>query len=407
MPSISHLCPSVRFNLILNMKVRLGHAWVGFSAAVEVIKAQNISIFPPELAYLLPSGFEGNVSQSFLQTIPSNQQLSGLFSSAQNSTFIAYDQEFIDLFGPEPKLDPVTSSSVPFADEMGVWVWDHNQVWMASSAVNGTTYVSVLDLSTGNVSVLNSSIDVLNPNGGGYHNGLVYIAGDGNETVPPSIYQVNPSTGETSVIVNSYFGLRFGGPNDLTWAERGGKSYMFFTDDPLSAIYNGGDLPQVPDAVWRFDPQAKTLLPVIDRTDVLVPNGIRVNANSTLLFVTDTPPLTYGANSTTASSAIYVFDLDEDGFPSNRRLFGIAERGIADGIHLDDAGRVWTGEADGIVIRNSKGKVIGMVNSLTILGADSPGPLENFALAGDKLIILAYDRIYSVQLTFTVVTNMT
>jgi len=181
---------------------------------------------------------------------------------------------------------------------------------------------------------------------------------------------------------------------------------MYFSDDPLASLYNGGNFPQLPDAVWRYDPQEKTILPVIDRTDVLVPNGIRVNADSTKLFVTDTPPLIYGAN-ITASSAIYVFDLDEKGFPSNRRLFGIAERGISDGLHLDDAGRVWTGEADGIVVRNSGGKVIGMFNSLAIFGVGSAFTLQNFAIAGDRLIVLALDKIFSVGLSRSIVKNLT
>jgi gluconolactonase len=279
-------------------------------------------------------------------------------------------------------------------------------MWMASASVAGISYVSVLDLSTGTISKLNSNIDVLNPNGGNYHNGKVYIVGDGNATIPPSVYEVDPTTGNTTIIVNSYFGLRFNGPNDVTWATRNNKSYMYFTDDPLSSIYNGGDIPQIPDAVWRFDPQEKTLLPVIDRTDVLVPNGIRVNADSTKLFITDTPPLIYGANFT-SSSGIYVFDLDDNGFPSNRRLFGIAERGIADGLHLDAAGRVWTGEADGIVVRNSGGKVIGMFNALAIFGQGESGTLQNFAIAGDQLIILALDKIYSVKLSSAVVKNLT
>lgn len=181
---------------------------------------------------------------------------------------------------------------------------------------------------------------------------------------------------------------------------------MFFTDDPLASIYNDGNFPQLPDAVWRFDPQQKTLLPVIDRTDVLVPNGIRVNKNSTKLYVTDTPPLIYGAN-ITASSAIYEFDLDENGVPSNRRLFGIAERGIADGLHVDDEGRVWTGEADGVVVRNSDGRLIGMVNSLAVFGEGGSGTIQNFAIAGDRLIVLALDEIFEVRLSGSVVEGMT
>lgn len=184
------------------------------------------------------------------------------------------------------------------------------------------------------------------------------------------------------------------------------KEYMFFTDDPLASIYNNGNLPQLPDAVWRFDPQQRTLLPVIDRTDVLVPNGIRVNKNSTKLYVTDTPPLIYGAN-ITASSAIYEFELDEHGFPSNRRLFGITERGIADGLHVDDEERVWTGESDGIVVRDSDGRVIGMVNSLAVFGKGGSGTIQYFAIAGDRLIVLALDEIFEVRLSGSVVKGMT
>jgi len=298
---------------------------------------------------------------------------------------------------------------------------------MASAGQDDVSYVSILNLNDHSVRRLNSSngVEVLDPNGGGYHNGKVYIAGDGNHTVPPCIYEVDAITFETQVVVNSYFGLRFGGPNDLVWASQdgGNRSWLFFTDGPLSSICNGGASPQLPDATWRFDPVEKTVLPVIDRTDVLVPNGVRVNKNSTKLYVTDTPGrLIYGAGTVqtssgqtvfagSESSAIYVFDFDQDGFPSNKRLFGIAERGIADGLRLDNEGRVWTGEADGIVVRSSAGKILGMINALAIQGAQvvdsDQSPLQNFALAGDLLVVFAFNKIYTVKLSSQIVTNMT
>jgi gluconolactonase len=111
------------------------------------------------------------------------------------------------------------------------------------------------------------------------------------------------------------------------------------------------------------------------------------------------------------SSGIYEFDISDDGRPRNKRLFGIAQRGIADGIHLDDSGRVWTGEADGIVVRSPEGAVLGMFNALAIQGVQmvdsGEAPLANFALAGDRVIILAYDKIFSVQLSHRIVSEMT
>ncbi|OQU93959.1 SMP-30/Gluconolaconase/LRE-like domain-containing protein [Cladophialophora immunda] len=372
--------------------------------------------------YLLPS-LNGNVSQSFLQTKTSTNSL----AHCENADLISYHDEFSALFAPNASLDLIYTepNGEPVADEMGIWLWDHGQVWMASAGVNKTSYVSILDLNQKTVTQLKSAngIEVLNPNGGGYYDGKVYIAGDGDATTPPCIYMIDPVTFHTEVVINSYFGLRFGGLNDLTWASREGKSWLFFTDDPLSAVYNGGRSPQVPDACWRWDPVEETLLPVVDRTDVLVPNGIRVNKNSTKLYVTDTPdPLVYGAGvvqtssgaevfTGSQSSAIYSFDIDEDGNPSNRRLFGIPERGIADGLHLDDEGRVWTGEQDGIVVRSPTGKVLGMVNALAIQGVNvvdtGKSPLQNFALAGDLLVVLAFDQIYTIQLSSQIVSGMT
>ncbi|KAJ5612846.1 hypothetical protein N7510_006040 [Penicillium lagena] len=388
---------------------------------------QNILILEPTSLYNLPATFKGNYSQSFLQT-------DGLFngtaqeaSSQMRKPFIAYDDEFANLLAANATLELIYNSSdlKPVADEMGIWVWDHNQVWMSSAGIDNVSSTYILDLNNHTVKpfdVSSNGISIVNPNGGGYFNGKLYIAGDGNMTIPPAIYEIDPVTHEAQVVVDSYFGLRFNGPNDLTWAQRCNKSWLFFTDDPLSYYFSNGEYPTIPDAIWRWDPAEKTLLPVIDRTDILVPNGIRVNKDSTKLYVTDTPStpipgsgfeqvssmeLYYGSD----SSAIYVFDLNDDGFPHNKRLFGIAQRGIPDGLHLDDNGRVWTGEQDGIVVRGPTGKVLGMINALAIQGkqgVDSDKmPLQNFALAGDKVIVFAFNKIYQVQLSHTIVKNMT
>ncbi len=70
--------------------------------------------------------------------------------------------------------------------------------------------------------------------------------------------------------------------------------------------------------------------------------------------------------------------------------------GNADGIHVDDYGRVWTAERDGIVVRGPRGKELGVFNAEVLV--DEKVPIANFALAGDKLVILAIDRIWVVGL---------
>lgn len=84
---------------------------------------------------------------------------------------------------------------------------------------------------------------------------------------------------------------------------------------------------------------------------------------------------------------------------SNKVLLGITREGVSDGMKVDDKGRIWTAEYEGIVVRNSFGKVIGLFNKEYILGSPTPKvEMANFALAGDTLVLLAVDRVYTVKL---------
>lgn len=93
-------------------------------------------------------------------------------------------------------------------------------------------------------------------------------------------------------------------------------------------------------------------------------------------------------------------------FPVNRRVFGLVREGIADGIHVDDDGNVWTAESEGVVVRNPKGRVIGLFNAAYFQGevAAAAGiPIANFALAGDTLVIFGVSSLWTVKLGKTVV----
>ena len=49
-------------------------------------------------------------------------------------------------------------------------------------------------------------------------------------------------------------------------------------------------------------------------------------------------------------------------------------------------------------MRRPDGKVLGVFNSEALLVGNGLPPMANFALAGDKLVILALDRVYVLQL---------
>ncbi|KAF7946595.1 hypothetical protein EAE96_009590 [Botrytis aclada] len=376
-------------------------------AVLNISFSTSISI-DPESTYLILPDYHGNINQSFLDTETNNVNLSVSLTSAKSNAFISYDPEFLKLLGKNPTATLIAQRNDSFANEAGIWVPDRNEVWFTSSSIDDTTTISVLNLDTSKIHTPITSIPIINPNGGTYFNHLVYLAGDGNATISPAIYAIDPATGHTEIIINSYFGVPFNGPNDLTWVNHHGTPYLFFTDDPLSSLYDGGPSAVLPDAVWRFSPRTKSLVPVISRADILVPNGINVNAAMDTLYVTDTTPITAsdsgGYNS--GSNAIYKFDLDTDMFPINKRLIGISRTGIPDGIHVDDMNRIWTAEGEGIVVRNHLGKVLGLFNAEVFLDdpAGEPGiEIANFALAGDILVVEGSGKLWTVKLAEVVV----
>jgi gluconolactonase len=152
----------------------------------------------------------------------------------------------------------------------------------------------------------------------------------------------------------------------------------------------------------QFTPQKHSLRAVISRNDILAPNGIAHDPSSRLLYVTDVSATRVAGPgaSRSASVAIYRFTLDSDCNPTNKVMFALPRSGLADGIHVDDFGRVWTAEYNGVVVRGRDGRELGVFNAEAL--GDAGIPIANFALAGDKLVVGAYDRFWVVQLGMNV-----
>ncbi|KAL1593750.1 hypothetical protein SLS60_010482 [Paraconiothyrium brasiliense] len=334
--------------------------------------------------------------------------------AAQSSPFISYDEEFDKILGSSPQVLQVANSSKPFAFEAGVWVPDLNQVWFTVFLDPPPGYLTILDLNTFKTyrpNLIGPGAPVLvNPNGGCYFDGLVYITSFGNATTSPTIVSIDPHTYETKEIINSFYGLPLNGPDDVTFAMSRTTSQpcMFYSDFYFAAEGLPGvwDAPQqLPNAVWKFSTAEKTLQMVVSPLDVQTPNGLAVDRENTLLFVSDGPDSAVFGQPYTAfsgSAGLYVFDLGgEDGCtPQNKRMLGIARQGFANGIKVDDYGRIWTFEYEGVVVRKPNGKVLGLFNVYAILGRDSPdvAPGANFALVKDDLYILGFNKIWKLKL---------
>ncbi|CAK7216994.1 hypothetical protein SCUCBS95973_003001 [Sporothrix curviconia] len=393
----------------------------GRCSSADSLAATVVSL-PATYQYQLEVPFSSNVTKDFVDsTTTGNDTVNEALAAAQKAAAISYDAEFDAIVGEFPSIRTVATLDGPNAYEMGAWVYDRNELWFTSSIIAGTTDVYKMDLGTYNVSKLTlpppsnlPAFQATNFNGGIYHNGSVYVTLSGSNNGSSGIVRINPATLENEVEVNSWFGLELVSVDDVSivYARATRETHVFFTTLDIHGWTNatGTRNISVPDAIWRLTLETQTLRPVLTRSDNQNPNGVAIDAANQAIYFTETPypGEVSGPDANPASagiSVIYRYDLNANTrfVPCGKTTFGFARSGAADGTKVDDYGRLWTGEYEGLVVRNPAGKIIGVFNKAYLLGTQAPAiELANFALAGNKLYILAIDKIIEVDLAQTV-----
>lgn len=187
---------------------------------------------------------------------------------------------------------------------------------------------------------------------------------------------MDTKTKNSEVLLASYDGKLFNGPNDVWVAPDGG---MYFTDPFYKRDYwQGRDKPdQEKQRVYYLPKGAKA--PVIAEDTLVQPNGIIGSPDGKLLFVAD-----IGAKKT------YQYDIAADHSLKNRKLF--CELG-SDGMTRDSAGNLYlTGK--GVIVFDKDGKKLG----------DIPVPegwTANVTFGGKNLktlFITAMDSVYTIEM---------
>ena len=191
------------------------------------------------------------------------------------------------------------------------------------------------------------------------------------------LWRIDPATRKTTVLLESYAGKRFNGPNDVWVAPDGG---MYFTDPFYKRPYwEQREKPeQEKQRVFHLAKGAK--LPVIVDENVVQPNGIIGSPDGKTLFVADI-----------GDKKTYCYDIAADGSLVKRRIF--CEMG-SDGMSLDSAGNLYlTGK--GVTVFDPSGKKLGEI----------PVPeawTANVTFGGKEmktLFITAMDSLYSLEMT--------
>ena len=189
--------------------------------------------------------------------------------------------------------------------------------------------------------------------------------------------------GSISVLADRYDGKRLNSPNDVVVHSDGS---VWFTDPAygIDSDYEGHRADSEIGAcyVFRLDVATGALAVVAD--DFARPNGLAFSPDETQLYIVDSH-----------LRHIRRFDVAADGALSDGRLFAeCAADGGFDGIRLDDAGRVWAAEVDGVHCFDPDGTLIGKLHL--------PERVSNLTFGGpqrNRLFITATTSLYSIRLT--------
>ncbi|MCJ1244441.1 hypothetical protein MMC30_001639 [Trapelia coarctata] len=342
----------------------------------------------------MPYHFFRNVSQisteyTFGSTSVPNDTSFGL---VEKSDFLVFDRERgLDLLGPNPTYEFVFN--VPFTvHEAPVYAPVQDKLFFSQLGPVGYLPQLVIDLNhtPPTLSEFLSDPPVYAPNGGTFHNGLIYWGAAGaNNSIGgveqrQGIQTLDPATNKTTTLLNNYFGYYFNTIDDLFVHPNGD---IWFTDPDYTWFDAETDTaPQLETAVYRFRPSTGAVNVVEDT--LTQPNGIAISPDLRTVYISDTGairgtiaaslgPQGIGVNAT-EKRTIYAYDLSSDAtYLSNKRPIYLAQDGAPDGLKVAKNGYVVVAAGQGVDVLDPTGTLLARVQTNYTV--------DNFAWTGVEL----------------------
>ena len=205
--------------------------------------------------------------------------------------------------------------------------------------------------------------------------------------------------GSVAVVADNFEGRPFSRPNDVIVARNGG---IYFTEPGLTAQQAealvkrlGKPLgPRLPPAVYYIPPGGRAIR-IEDK--MIRPNGVQLSRDEKTLYVSDSN-----------GAEVIAWDIQPDGLVQNRRAFGTLTgrstrnnglggvRSFADGMTIDNEGRLYVATGGGVEVLSEQGAHLG-----TIPVRCPPADCQNLAFSGPEkrtLYIAGAGSLYKVEM---------
>src|SRR3712207_407529 len=195
------------------------------------------------------------------------------------------------------------------------------------------------------------------PNGMTWWGSGLLVCEQGDFRSPARLSALDPRTGATTTVVQSYAGRPLNSPNDVV-AHRDGT--IWFTDPSYGHLQGFRPAPELPDAVYRLDPLTGRLRMVADDLDK--PNGLVFSPDGGVLYVADSgAEQTPGSHHPDRPHHVYAYDVVGGNALGARRGVDVTPTGTPDGLAVDVDGRLYVCCADGVRVLSPDGALRGRV----------------------------------------------
>ncbi|CAK3809746.1 Hypothetical predicted protein [Lecanosticta acicola] len=309
---------------------------------------------------VIPGNWEsGDLTSPLYDIVPDEPCVANALSQVKKSDFIAFDSSFLDIIGPEAKLERIQAfpSNAQNVHEAPVYLPETNELLYSDTSLAGVLFA--LNIDTHKIRNITLHPPLQNINGATPHpNGLVYIATNGGPV--RGIFSLNTTSGQTTPLLNNYRGRHLNSPNDLIFSSS--ASHLYFTDPTYGSdqSWPGVQAPELPNAIYRFDLKTKNLV-ALSNSVIGKPNGLALSRDERTLYVADSSSTTFQLAD---QRAVFAFSLTRLGLLENPRMIHQIESGWPDGLRVTHRGYLLVAVAGGVDVLNPKtGQLLGKINA--------------------------------------------
>jgi gluconolactonase len=277
--------------------------------------------------------------------------------------FASHHAAFADVLGDAPRLVRVVGTD---AHEGPVYVAGEDALYFTTSRPDVAIRRLALDgerfpLEPARVTTVRAAANAANGMALG-GDGRLLVCEQGSRSAPAAITAVEPRTGGTETVVDSWHGLPLNSPNDVVVARDGA---VWFTDPSYGHLQGFRPRPSVSDRVYRLDPRTGELRIARDGLDK--PNGLAFSPDEAVLYVGDNG----------APHRLLAYDVIDGRRLAGERVLAVLPPEHPDGIKVDGEGRIYASAPTGVRVLEPDGAPLGEIRLPGAVNFTFGGPGRN------------------------------